>query len=139
MVWYRALKFVTHLEYEYVQVAVYLFCENVTLVHCSVVVSNYILALFLCLEECVAISKFGSTVLCGSTRKTRVAKYKPIAWHTGLLDYIKWSTLDSNPFIQWSLSDDNEVLHGRIVVCLSQEQLGYSTKYIFHWNWDIKT
>ena len=40
--------------------------------------------------------------------------------------------LDSDPFTRWSLSDENEVFYGRIVVCLSQEQLGYSTKYIIH-------
>ena len=40
MVLYRALKFVTHLEYEYAQVTVDLICENITLVHCSVLVCN---------------------------------------------------------------------------------------------------
>ena len=34
------------LDYEYAQVAVDLFCENVTLVHCSVVVCNYVLPFF---------------------------------------------------------------------------------------------
>ena len=56
-----------------------------------------------------------------------------------LLDCMKYSTLDSDPFTWWSLSGDNEVLYERIVVCLSQEQLCYSTKYVIHWNWDIKT
>ena len=37
MVRYRALKFITGLEYEYAQVTVDLFYENVTLAHCSVV------------------------------------------------------------------------------------------------------
>ena len=73
MVGYRALKFVTCLEYEYAQVAVDLFCENVTLVHCSMVVYNYVLPFFLGLKECVVISKFGSTVSCGSARETRLA------------------------------------------------------------------
>ena len=47
MVWYRALKFITRLEYEYAQVPVDLFCENVTLIHCSVVVCNYVPPFFL--------------------------------------------------------------------------------------------
>ena len=130
MVWYRALKFVTRLEYEYAQVAVDLFCENVTLVHCSVVVCNYVSPFFLYLKECVIISKFGSTVSCGLTRETRLTKYKPIACYTCLMDCMKCSTLDSDPFTRWPLSSENEVLHGRIVVYLSQEQLGYSKKYI---------
>ena len=40
MVWYKTLKFVARLEYEYVQVAVDLFCENVTPVQCSVMVEE---------------------------------------------------------------------------------------------------
>ena len=56
MAWYRALKFVTRLEYEYAQVAVDLFCENVTLVLCSAVVCNYVSPFFLYLKECVIIS-----------------------------------------------------------------------------------
>ena len=36
-----------------------LFCENVTLVHCSVVVCNYVSPFFLHLKECVIILKFG--------------------------------------------------------------------------------
>ena len=60
-VWYNiALKFVTHLEHEYAQVTVDLFCVNVTLVHCSVVVCNYVSPFFLYLKECVVILKFGS-------------------------------------------------------------------------------
>ena len=138
MVWYRALKFVTRLEYEYAQVAVDLFCENVTLVHCSVVVCNYVSPFFLYLKECVIISKFGSTVSCGLTRETRLTRHKPIAWCTRLLYCMKCSTLDGDPFTRWSHSSEIEALHGRIVVCLSQEQLGYLTKYIIHWNRDLK-
>ena len=41
-------------------------------------------------------------------------------------------------FTWWSLSGKNEVLYGRIVVCLSKEQLGYLTKPIIYWTWDIK-
>ena len=130
MGWYRALKFATRLEYEYAQVAVDLFCENVTLVHFSVVVCNYISSFFLYLKECVIILKFGSTVLCGFTRETRLTRHKPIAWHTRLVDCMKCSTLDGDPFTRWSHSSEIEALHGRIVVCLSQEQLGYLTKYI---------
>ena len=48
-------------------------------------------------------------------------------------------TLNGNPFTWWSLSSENEMLYGRIVVYLSQEQLGYSTKYMISWNWDIKS
>ena len=55
-----------------------------------------------------------------------------------LLDCMKFSTLNGNSFTQWSLSGENEVLYGRIAVWLSHEQLGNSTKYIIHWNWDIK-
>ena len=62
MGWYRALKFATHLEYEYAQVAVDLFCENVILVHCPVIVCNYVSPFFSDLKECIVISKYGSTV-----------------------------------------------------------------------------
>ena len=139
MVWYRALKFVTHLKYKYAQVTVDLFCKNVTLVYCLVVVCNYILPFFLCLKEYVVILKFGSTMSCGFTRETRLSNYKPIAWRTSLLDCMKYFTLNSDPFSWWPLSGENEVLHGRIVICLSQQQLGYSIKYMIHWNWNIKT
>ena len=139
MVWYRALKFVTRFEYGYSQVAVDLFCRNVTLAHCSVLVCNYISPFFLYLKECIVIWKFGSTVSYSLTRETRLKKYKPIACCTCLLDCMKCSTLDGDPFTWWPLSSENEVLHGRIVVYLSQERLGYLTKYIIHWNWDIKT
>ena len=44
-----------------------LFCEN-TLVHYLVVVCIYDLPYLLYLEECVVISKFRSTELCGLTR-----------------------------------------------------------------------
>ena len=67
------------LEYDYAEIAVNLFCENVTLVHCSVVVCNYVLPFFLYLKDCAIISKFGSTVLCGLTRETRLTRHKPIA------------------------------------------------------------
>ena len=139
MVWYRALKFVTRLEYEYTQVTVDLFCKNVTLVHCSMVVCNYFSPFFLYLKECVVILKFGSTVSCDSTREIKLTRHKPIAWHTCLLDCMKRSTLDGDPFTRWSHNSENEVLYGRIVVCLSQEQLGYLTKYIIHWKWDLQT
>ena len=56
-----------------------LFCENVTLVHYSVVVFNYVSPFFLYLKEGVIISKFGSTVSSGFTREKRLARYKPIA------------------------------------------------------------
>ena len=114
-------------------------CRNVTLAHCSVLVCNYVSPFFLYLKECIVIWKFGSTVSCGLTRETTLTKYKPIACRTCLLDCMKCSTLDGDPFTRWHLSGENEVLYGRIVVCLSQERLGYSTKYIIHWNWDIKT
>ena len=76
---YRALKFVTRLEYEYTQLAVDLFCENVTLVHCLVLVCNNVSLFFLYLKECVVILKFGSTVSCGLTTETRLTRHKPIA------------------------------------------------------------
>ena len=86
MVWNRALKFTPRLEYEYAQVAVDLFCENVILVHCSVVVCNYISPFFL--KE---YRKFeiGSTVLCDLTRETRLTRHKPIAQCTRLLACMK--------------------------------------------------
>ena len=43
--------------------------ENVTPVHCSAVVCNYILPYFLYLKQCVVISKFGSTVLSGLKKR----------------------------------------------------------------------
>ena len=73
------MKFVTRLEYEYAQVAVDLFHENVTLVHCSVVVCDYVSPFFLYLKERIVISKFESTVLCGLTRETKLTRHKPIA------------------------------------------------------------
>ena len=132
MVSYRLLKFITRLEYEYAQVTVDLFCDNVTLVHCLLVVCNYASPFFLYLKECVIILKFESTVLCGLTRKTRLTRHKPIASHMRLLDCMKRFIFDSDPFTWWSLSSENEVLYERIVVYLSQEQPGYSTKYIIH-------
>ena len=79
MVWYRGLKFVTRLDYEYAQVGVDLFCENVPLVHCSVVVCNYVTPFFLHPKEYVVISEFGSTVSYGLTREKRLIRHKPIA------------------------------------------------------------
>ena len=49
------MKFITRLEYKYAQVAVDLFRENVTLVHCSVVVCDYVLPFFLYLKERIVI------------------------------------------------------------------------------------
>ena len=43
------------------------------------------------------------------------------------------------PFTLWSHSHEIEALHGRTVVCLLQEQLGYLTKYIIRWNQDLKS
>ena len=88
--------------------------------------------IFLYLKECVVILKFGSTVSYGLTRETRLRKCKAIAYHTHLLDCMKCSTFDSDPFTRWSFSGENEVLYGRIVVCLSQERRGYSTKCIIY-------
>ena len=45
---------------------------------------------------------------------------------------MKCTTLDGYPFTWWSLSSKNKVLHGRIVVHLSQEQLGYSTQLLIY-------
>ena len=91
MVWYRALKFVTRLKYEYARIAVDLFCENVTLVHCSPVVCNYVSTRNLD-SQCRRS--------CGLTRETR---HKPIAWHTHLLDCMICSILDGDLFTRWSL------------------------------------
>ena len=62
MVWYRALKFVICLEYEYTQVAVNLFCECQT---CPLFGGGLQLrfAIFLYLKECVVILKSGSSVM----------------------------------------------------------------------------
>ena len=56
-----------------------LFCENDTLVHCAVVVCNHVLSFFLYLKECVVFLEFGSTVSCGITIETRLAKHRAIA------------------------------------------------------------
>ena len=93
-------------------------------------------AIFLYVNECGIILKFGATVSCALTRETR---HKPIAWRTHLLDCMKCSTLDGDPFTRWSHSREIKALYGRIIVYLSQEQLGYLTKYIIHWNRDLKT
>ena len=69
----------SHLQYEYAQVAVDLFYENFTPVHCSVAVCIHVLPFFLYLKECVIILKFGSAVSCGLTRETRLTKNKAIA------------------------------------------------------------
>ena len=55
-----------------------LFCENVSLVHCLVVVYNYVLP-FSCILKSAIISKFVSTALYGLTRETRLTKHKPTA------------------------------------------------------------
>ena len=55
------MEFVTRLQYEYAQVAVDLFYENLTPVHCSVSVCIHVSPFFLYLKECVIISKFGPT------------------------------------------------------------------------------
>ena len=133
MVWYRALKFITRLEYEYALRSLWI--NFVSMSHLSIVrwwFANYVRPFFLGFKRCVIILKFGSTVSWGLTRETRLAKYKPIAWCMRLLDCVKCSTIDSDPFTQWSLSSEKKVLHGRIVVCLWQEQLGYLTNYIIH-------
>ena len=83
-----------------------LICKNVTLVHCSVVVYNYVLPFFLYLNDCVVILKFGSIVSCGLTRETRPTRHKPIAWRTCLLDYMKYFILTSDPFTWWSHSNE---------------------------------
>ena len=139
MVWYRALKFVTHFEYEYAQVIVDLFCENLTLVHCSVVACNYVSSFSLYLTKCVIISKLGSIMSCGLTRETRLTRHKPTPWCTRLLYCMKRFTFDGDPFTRWSHNGENEVHYERMVVFLSQEQLGYLTKYIIYWNRDLKT
>ena len=58
------MEFVTHLQYKYVQVAVDLLYENVTLVHCLVIVCIHLLAFLSHLKGCVDILEFVSTVLC---------------------------------------------------------------------------
>ena len=68
------MEFVTRLQYEYAQVAVDLFYENLTTVHCSVAVYIHVSPFFLYLKECVIISKFGSTVLCGLGKRDKAYK-----------------------------------------------------------------
>ena len=82
----QSFEIFTRLEYEYAQVAVGLFCKNITLVHCLVVACNHVSPFFLYLKECVIILKFGSTVLCGLTRQIRLTKHKPTALRMHLLD-----------------------------------------------------
>ena len=86
---------------------------------------------FLYLKECVIILNL-DPVSYSLTRETRHTKHKPTAQRTCSLDCMKCTTLDGNPFTQWSLSGQNEGLHGRIVACISQKQLGYLTKLIIH-------
>ena len=59
--------------------AVDLFFENVTLVHCLVVACSHGLPFFLYLKEYIIFLEFGSTVACGMTRETRLAKHKAVA------------------------------------------------------------
>ena len=74
------MEFVTRLQYEYAQVAVDIFYENLTPVHCSVHGGLHsCFAAFLYLKECVIISKFRSTVSCDQARETRLTKNKAIA------------------------------------------------------------
>ena len=73
------MEFVTRLQYEYAQVTVDLFYENLTPVHCSVAVYIHVSPFFLHLKECVIISKFGSTASCSLARETRLTKNKAIA------------------------------------------------------------
>ena len=73
------MEFVTRLQYEYAEVAVDLFYENLTPVHCSVAVCIHVSPFSLYLKECVITSKFGSTVSCSLARETRLTKNKAIA------------------------------------------------------------
>ena len=58
----RAMKFIARLEYEYTQVAVDLFCENITLEHCLLVVCDHVFPFLLYLKECVIILGYGTMV-----------------------------------------------------------------------------
>ena len=107
-----------------------LFCENVTLVHCSVVHGLQLrFTIFLYVKECVIISNFGSSVmwLVKRDKAYKTQAHCLTYMLTGLHEY---STLNDDPFTRWTPSSKNEVLCGRIVVYLSQKQLGYLTKYI---------
>ena len=73
------MEFVTRLQYEYAQVAVDLFYENLTPVHCSVAVCIHVSPFFMYIKGCAIILKFGSTVSCGLARETRLTKNKVIA------------------------------------------------------------
>ena len=84
--------------------------------------------------------KFGSTVSCSLTRETRLTKHKPTAQHTRLLDCMKCATLNGDSFTHWSLSTVTKVLCGRVVVCLSQEHLGYLLDKAYNLlKWKFKT
>ena len=72
------MEFVTRLQYEYAQVAVDLFYENLTPVHCSVAVYIHVSPFFLHLKECVIISKCGSTVSCAWQERQGLQRTKPL-------------------------------------------------------------
>ena len=120
----RVVKFVAHLQYGHAQVIVDSFRENVTLVHCMVIVCNHILPFFLSLRVClIAGIWFHSVVQVDNKDKA----YK-VQIH-GLMD--RFTSLHELFHSQWwplhlmiSLSCENEVLHRRVVVCLLQEQMG---------------
>ena len=135
------MKFATCLDYEYAQVAVDLFCEHVTLVHCSVVVCNYVSPFFLYLKRVCHNFEIWihSVVRLDKRDKAYKAQAHCLTYALSGLHEMFHPSVDGDPFTRWSHSREIEALHGRIVVCLSQEQLGYLTKYIIHWNWDLKT
>ena len=62
--------------YEYTQVTVHLFNENLTLAHCLVAVCIQVLPYFLYLSESVVILEFGPTILCDLVRETSNANNK---------------------------------------------------------------
>ena len=95
--------------YECLQVTVDLLCENIILVHCSVVVYNHTSPFFLCLKECAIITECGSTVLWGLIRETRLTKLK----------------LFFNVHIYWTAWN----VPSLIVISLSNDLLAVKTKY----------
>ena len=55
----QTYKSVTHLQYEYSQVAVYLLSENDLAIHCSMAVCIHTLSFFLYVKRSIVISKQG--------------------------------------------------------------------------------
>ena len=72
------MEFVTHLQYEYAQVAVDLFYENLTPVHCSVAVCIHVSPFYLYLKEYVIIRNLDPQCRAAWQERQGLQRTKPL-------------------------------------------------------------